>query len=386
VRLVKDATFLAGRGNRLIPVTPLPGRPHLFHQEFVMKRTALLLRAAFTLVELLVVIAIIGVLIALLLPAVQAAREAARRSQCSNNLKQFGIAMHNYQDVYKSLPNGGNWGASHGMSPAHMTFAPAILPYADNAALYDMIAKDSADPVTGVSPAPAGPQFSSPGVPHAVWNQVHPTEGVPFRFKHIPFARCPTDPSFEGGSTSEFAMSYGVNSGNVRNIGGAAPCDMYGRAFGEIQTHETGYGSGWHQPVNTSGPFGAWGYGAKFSSITDGLSNTFMMGEVLGECIDQVPWYWYYHHAQVQSGTQVPLNTNATCASEPLWRAAPFQACHRVTSAHGISTGFRSRHPAGANFLTCDGAVKFIRDTIDEPTYRNLGDRDDGQVIDATKF
>jgi len=99
-------------------------------------------RVGFTLVELLVVIAIIGILVALLLPAVQAAREAARRTQCTNNLKQLGLALHNYHDTYKSFPARGVFGAANTGPPMrayHHTWIEAILPFIEQQPLYDSV-------------------------------------------------------------------------------------------------------------------------------------------------------------------------------------------------------------------------------------------------------
>ena len=101
-------------------------------------------RTGFTLVELLVVIAIIGILVALLLPAVQAAREAARRMSCGNNLKQYGVAIHNYHDTYKCLPPSGDWTAMPGDSQTlwnnpSLSWQARILPFAEQQAMYDQI-------------------------------------------------------------------------------------------------------------------------------------------------------------------------------------------------------------------------------------------------------
>src|SRR5579859_7854071 len=107
-----------------------------FSKEALMFRN-LLKRKGFTLIELLVVIAIIAVLVALLLPAVQQAREAARRSQCKNNLKQFGLALHNYHDAYKMFPPGGDaqsWGNSNWLN-----WQAKILPFIDQGPLYNQI-------------------------------------------------------------------------------------------------------------------------------------------------------------------------------------------------------------------------------------------------------
>jgi len=366
-----------------------------------MKKTSTLLRAAFTLVELLVVIAIIGILIALLLPAIQAARESARRSQCSNNLKQWGIAMHNYNDVFKQFPMGSSWNYSGEPSLGHMGHAQygavarmngfvSMLPYADNAGLYDLIHKDAkTDPLTGVMPSSVA--FTD------IWHQNHPTEKIPFRHMDISIARCPSDPSvaWDGAPrNSAFNMSYMMNGGRLRYSGPISQCNVYAQ-FGEVNWDAANghqgvwthcHASSWHYKEITSGPFGAWGYGSKLSDIVDGTATTFAIGETMSDCIDYRPYFWYFAHANVHGGsTSIPLNMMVTCQNEPEWKMAPFQACAWKVGHQnrGLSQGFRSRHTAGANFLMCDGAVKFIKETIDEPTYRFMGDRNDGMVIDA---
>jgi len=115
-------------------------------------------RLGFTLIELLVVIAIIGILVALLLPAVQQAREAARRTQCKNNLKQYGLAIHNYHDAYGVIPIAGtNWGPNQGSTPTWQTNACVgwqvrCLPFMDNSALYNELDWASAGPASRYSP------------------------------------------------------------------------------------------------------------------------------------------------------------------------------------------------------------------------------------------
>ena len=126
-------------------------------------------RSAFTLIELLVVIAIIAVLIALLLPAVQQAREAARRSQCKNNLKQYGLALHNYHDNYGCFPIGSEANWSNG---AFLSWQSRILPYVDQSPIYNQI------------------NFSTPGV-----IGINLSDGQPLRMHTLPYASCPSDDS-----------------------------------------------------------------------------------------------------------------------------------------------------------------------------------------------
>src|SRR5437764_4901525 len=149
-------------------------------------------RRGFTLVELLVVIAIIGVLVALLLPAVQQAREAARRMQCANNLKQYGVAIHTYHDIWKAIPNtpfpyaqGGNWNL------AIPTWQVVILPQMEQQPLYDKINWNWITPNNGYNSLVNGPN----GV-------------VPAYTIQVPYARCPSDSSPETTSSTFAKASY----------------------------------------------------------------------------------------------------------------------------------------------------------------------------------
>jgi len=133
------AQFTASRGNALCQGDSGARSLSFYSEVLVMKK-----RGGFTLIELLVVIAIIAILIALLLPAVQQAREAARQTQCKNNLKQLGLALHNYHDVFKTFPSSAIWGVRltanpDTYGPYHHTWLTALLPYFDQQTLYNQV-------------------------------------------------------------------------------------------------------------------------------------------------------------------------------------------------------------------------------------------------------
>lgn len=204
-------------------------------------------RRAFTLVELLVVIAIIGVLVALLLPAVQAAREAARRMSCTNNLKQLGLSLHNYHDVFKTFPSlaQGTSTAPAGVDPAGVTQYGMgsgfifLLPFMEQTALYDKFGSPQVahtDPTTGIA-YPAYPAWG----PVAWW-------GWNFRPHHaqVPGLLCPSDGGGKFSAAANYSWqgdtNYNFNCGDNPTLGngagGASPRGLFGQytfiSFGEI--------------------------------------------------------------------------------------------------------------------------------------------------------
>jgi prepilin-type N-terminal cleavage/methylation domain-containing protein len=194
-------------------------------------------RVGFTLIELLVVIAIIAVLIALLLPAVQQAREAARRSQCNNNLKQMGLALHNYHDVYNALPFGVRYGNGWGMS-----FWISILPYIEQGPLYNKINWNATNGTGFVNSNNENSPFFA---------------GITIPLGICPSSPCPT--TFAGGGGNYFIASY---------------AGISGAAQGTSTVIETGsYGI-----VSSSGAMIPNGK-VNFRDFTDGTSNTALVGE-----------------------------------------------------------------------------------------------------------
>jgi len=333
-------------------------------------------RRGFTLVELLVVIAIIGILIALLLPAVQAAREAARRSQCTNNLKQLGVALHNYHDVNNMIPficggTGGDVGstASFGTynqwcvgctSAYRMSGFVSLLPYLEQKAVYDKFAQYTFSPGAWVDIAGSGV------------------------YDKIPAFFCPSDPA---------AQNY------------TRPARNYVMSMGDwtMQHHDAD-----RQVRNPRGPFGTIrsprrpGEMHSFASVRDGLSNTVAFSErVVGQNIADVKG-GAAQSAYVMPGTTVlpgmlsivPLD----CKSTPIvngryqnpasgdlsgryWsdgssiasgfntilppNAPTCAASNTATQESRILAPPTSNHPGGVNVCMLDGSVRFVSDTID---------------------
>lgn len=318
-------------------------------------------RRGFTLIELLVVIAIIAILIALLLPAVQQAREAARRTQCRNNLKQIGLALHNYHDVFGVFPYGSNdnwgWDPSTVSSRCAWNWRVFILPYIDQAPLYNQIS----------------PYFIC--VSDSDWNDTTagfkntPVFGLTTIQKTvIPAYLCPTDsaPSVVTGRASYYTngVAVGARSNYYGSSGpsGATGCGF----FAACQTD----GGSYHQQRGALGNPGygqgpgvlhMWPFAIGIRNITDGTSNTIAVGEVndwatgVTGCWDSAVWFSTWSVASTVWG----INGGAKNGS--IWGVGD------------AGCGFRSLHSGGAQMLMADGAVRFMSENISINTFNYLG-------------
>lgn len=293
-------------------------------------------RQGFTLVELLVVIAIIGILIALLLPAVQAAREAARRSQCTNNIKQMGLALHNYHDTHKVFPPGNivqqSWkdaGACHvygspGICCGSIGWPAFILPFMEQQSLYDTI--DFTKQAWAENSGKHSYHEGAPTVlPYGDPINQFAGENMPKTFK------CPSSP--EPFTTSKNHKDYGVN-------GGSGCCERYTTGGGLFH-------------INS---------GNGMNTIVDGTSNTFM---ILEAC-----HYWMDRNGNWMDHPANPFLwvNHATAGYVVYAEACNFPPnsinCRETRSA-------RSFHPGGLNVALADASVRFLSETVNFDVYRN---------------
>jgi prepilin-type N-terminal cleavage/methylation domain-containing protein/prepilin-type processing-associated H-X9-DG protein len=287
-------------------------------------------RRAFTLIELLVVIAIIAILIALLLPAVQQAREAARRTQCSNNLKQIGLAIHNYHDAFGKFPLS-SIDPSLGRSGA---FA-AILPYLDQTTTYQSYDFNlgNSDPANLTAVSQRIPAYLCPS--------------APFR-RPVPIAGCDANNRAPG--------TYAVSTGSGDPYGAFATSNPNNGAIVNV-------GSG-----STS-----------LRDVIDGASNTLLGGEsawnfpdylfTSGPCNGQVRWGFSYW------SSPYPLATAFTTLG-------PFNPRRRDGDSNRLAN-FRSEHTGAVNMLLGDGSVRFVADLIDHGLLDALATRNGGEVVSS---
>jgi prepilin-type processing-associated H-X9-DG protein len=326
---------------------------------------------------LLVVIAIIGILVALLLPAVQAAREAARRTQCFNNLKQFGLAMHTYHDVAKRFPTGTN---PH-IEPAWMTQYSKgsnilkLLPFMEQTPLYDQI--DFVGRYQGVDAQWTGVsvQISLLGYGH---RGVVGSAGTAPPQRELPGYRCPSDDfsNLPNVSYSNYAMSMGNQ--NMPD-GGRCP-GLNGNNLGTGSTAGHGDSSSGSNISGVTSRFGAWS--AKLSDVTDGTSNVIAMGEFRPLCGDHPQYNPWSHWNSIWIATVAPIHW-PTCRGQRGGKddtTGGAEDCNHFRTWN-MSMGFKSRHPGGAGFVLCDGSVQFLPETIDYMTYQRMGDRRDGNPV-----
>lgn len=359
-------------------------------------------QTGFTLVELLVVIAIIGVLVGLLLPAVQSAREAARRMQCSNNMKQLGLALHNFHDVFKAFPMGDRpRAAGDGFMYVQSHAMVSLLPYLEQSAMQDAPSVDedwydavaSSDIEQAVLPTVICPSaINGPLNPVDLWgplgDEIHdPSVGAP-QFAAMHYAFCK-------GVTDTWAVDWDRNDQR-------APGFVLGADGRPQRGAKKGYLNG-PIPASEKGMFNR-AIKVRFADITDGASNTFAMGEAAGgdawplcrgvNCTDPdvygqrfpANFGWLVGQPGDEDQPSV-LGTNAFgCTMERLnkWPVTDsymalggdrmMQQRDTRSSANGglnSTSNFRSQHQGGGMFVLADGSVRFVSESIDMTVYRH---------------
>jgi prepilin-type N-terminal cleavage/methylation domain-containing protein len=324
----------------------------------------------FTLVELLVVITIIGILIALLLPAVQAAREAARRMQCGNNMRQIGIALHNYNTAHGSMP----MGCLHGTDWPHVLYY--LLPYMEQQPLFDVLKKMQD---AGIRPYDSSAVALWPPAMRdtSISGYLCPSDGMGGRTKSATGGVVSTAPGLPQVYTTNYLpIVSGLNDGETALddphgvVGVSPPAPVL--------------------PANRRAAF-TYNWGARFEDIRDGLSNTLAFGEYLTGLPDDIRGFPVTNRAGSQF-LHVNLTPNTSAYDNLLDYACFCQASKQnhpelnlpctpgQTEANNVAS--RSRHPGGVYGLLCDGSAQFFSDSINVGVWRSLGFRDDGGPLE----
>jgi prepilin-type N-terminal cleavage/methylation domain-containing protein/prepilin-type processing-associated H-X9-DG protein len=317
----------------------------------------------FTLIELLIVIAIIAVLVALLLPAVQGAREASRRAQCLNHLKQIALAMHHYHDAHGVLPPGKKgccWG----------TWLVYTLPYLEQQSLFN--AWNSCG-------------INAPGVP----------EGYDLDLRYFGVANrtvtstrigvylCPSDQTNAPITAAMNGFTYACTSQN------------YAANFGNtivIQTDFQGIRFGGAPLVDIGSPLGDYDQPGRppvgFNTIIDGLSNSLLISEVVvGQGQDLRGFSWWGDAATFEAF--LPPNSSfpdVIFSAYYCINRSPNPPCIGATTALPENYAARSRHPGGVNVAMCDGSVRFVKNGIDVRTWRALSTTAGVEVVGTDPY
>ncbi len=326
----------------------------------------------FTLVELLVVITIIGILIGLLLPAVQSAREAARRLQCQNNLKQLGLAMITHESAFGYYPGGG-WGSSwtgdpdrgSGMrQPGGWTYS--ILPYLEQQALYDLGRDNQRDTVTDAQRDGA---LQRAKTPVTVFNC--PTRRRPALYtKSVPRPAHRNSRQLLQGAVVDYAANAGsiYQGGYCTPSGGPASISAAASFNWETECNiSQGNGISYVQSETTVG------------AVRDGTSNTYLVGEKHVQPNR-------YSDGSDKGDDDDPFSG---CSADTYRWCVPLTPQVDTPHASDLYFGiwrFGSAHSGVCNFVFCDGSVKPISYSIDATTHSLLGNRQDGQPVDSSKF
>ncbi|KAA5545437.1 DUF1559 domain-containing protein [Roseiconus nitratireducens] len=354
----------------------MPSSPH--------RRMNLAARHAFTLIELLVVIAIIGVMVGLLLPAVQSAREAARRMQCSNNLKQIGLAIHNYHDAFKQMP------ANHGFDHTHTSGEPwvsgpswltVILPQLEQGPAFEQMVFEGTD-------------FSdTTTVPNRNWEVMSKLE--------VPTYNCPSSAlerkRFQSASDATQAIGapevYPIQIPDyVASVGYYNPPGSNEFSWDRYYAGTATWSWGWLQDDGFLSILNNKFQKRRFASVLDGLTNTIAVGEHSaflyhfdGTQEDSRPGRgpgaaWAARPSYFEWGAYYGMTANVTVPRYP--NNSLFSGNWTQNMEHTLHNGFRSQHLGGVQFLMGDGSVRFITDSIDfDKIFTALNGRADRYVF-----
>jgi prepilin-type N-terminal cleavage/methylation domain-containing protein len=344
-------------------------------------------RTAFTLIELLVVIAIIAILIGLLLPAVQKIREAAARMSCTNNLKQIGLALHNYHDVNNTFPPGNvqeNTPTSRNWTASWATF---ILPFVEQDNLHRLYDFNLDLRVISGTNGPNNQRVKS--TPVNVYNcPSDPTAGQIL----IPASR-----NQNGSEGTWAASSYRCNGGLVDGAGavyagGGGQTNRWWDQFDGAPSEALGYGRG---PLHVWGPKNGNAYPPeRITTITDGTTNTLMVGEYYTSSTPTRTTFWAYSAVGYSMSTlSVGIRTSPSLTASPPTcqdraRLADYSTCNALSSLYPPNIGaepckhaWGSNHSGVFNFVLCDGSVRAISTRIDCAVFAALHTIAAGEVV-----
>jgi len=330
----------------------------------------------FTLVELLVVIAIIGILVALLLPAVQSAREAARRVQCANNLKQIGLAAQQHHEKYGFFPSGG-WGflwvgdPDRGVGPNQPgAWGYTLLPFLEQEALHQLGADGDPKTITSTQRQGGTRLVQTPLAVYAC-----PTRRRPGCWPVVNLHNWPNQHGTTGNLTLNTRGDYAACAGDP-----PLPHDMGGPDSLAIADGWTASGDWnshlWYAYSADPGGVSYIRSGISPAHIRDGASNTFLIGEKYLN-----PDHYYTGE---DAGDNQSIYSGYNHDNHRSVRAG--YAPRRDTPGVSAPENFGSAHPSGFQMVFCDGSVHHLSYTIDKEIYRRLGLRKDGLPVDASKF
>ncbi len=349
----------------------------------IQRRQTNVARAGFTLVELLVVIAIIGVLVGLLLPAVQSAREAARRMSCSNNLKQIGLAMHNYHSTFNVFPS--NMGSlAPGIPTRGSSWLVQILPQMEQTAIYEKLTF-------------IGTDFSTQDGVNRNWDVLQQAS--------VPGYNCPSNPmerervnnanaltrTFGSPTTYKTQIADYVGNVGYYHTPGTRQGDPRwtpgGRSDGSRNVW-TGYG--WMQDAGVIGINNSMYKNPRFASITDGTSQTIAAGEHSNFMKDANGTTQYDSRPSSHAGGAwnagpafhgwLGWTANVTASRYPINSIYSGNSTQRF--GYTLHNGYRSAHIGGAMFTMADGSVRFVTDSIDfGDIFMAMSGRNDSFVI-----
>lgn len=339
----------------------------------------------FTLIELLVVIAIIGVLIALLLPAVQSAREAARRAQCNNNLKQFGLAIHNYESTFKVYPfgKGDSYGSVLPGTPVYARWSThsQLLMFIEAGSLFNSINFNLPPETPGMAGAvPFMPPYQNPNRANATASRTQ-----------VGIFLCPSD----GPTLSEWA-------GGTNYLGNQ---DTWSCDLGENQASTL-------DPTAQPRGIFYWRSRVAVADVTDGLSNTaFFSEKIRGTGAVDPKTHMFtmavannldetYRMCKALPTTALPLTmrqgmswvmgemccTNYNHVSQPNTRTCASIGFPGTMANMAMQVPPSSRHPGGVNILMGDGSVRFVKDSTNLVTWRGLGTRNGNETISSDSY